>query len=40
MIVRYILDLDSRGFPPQLYKVEDIANKILRTCTETRVSKC
>jgi ABC-type sugar transport system ATPase subunit len=28
-IVRYILDLDSRGFAPQLYEVADIADKLL-----------
>jgi hypothetical protein len=28
-IVRYILDLDSRGFAPRLCEVEDMANKLL-----------
>src|SRR5204863_8391145 len=28
-IVRYILDLDSRGFSPRLCEVEDMANKLL-----------
>jgi hypothetical protein len=28
-IVRYILDLDSRGFAPRLCKVADIADKLL-----------
>jgi hypothetical protein len=28
-IVRYILDLDSRGFAPRLCEVEDIADKLL-----------
>ena len=28
-IVRYILDLDSRGFAPRLCEVADMANKIL-----------
>ena len=28
-IVRYILDLDSRGFAPRLYKVADMADKLL-----------
>ena len=30
-IVRYILNLNSRGFPPQLYEVGDIADKLLTT---------
>ena len=29
MIVQYILNFNSRGFPPQLYKIVDIANKLL-----------
>ena len=39
-IVRYILDLDSRGFAPRLCEVEDMANKILGSRTDTRVGKC
>jgi len=31
MIVQYILDLDSRGFAPQLCEVADIADKLLTT---------
>ena len=38
-IVRYILDLDSRGFAPRLYKIEDIVNKILALCIEEYISK-
>src|SRR5690348_16990948 len=38
-IVRYILDLDARGFAPRLCEVEDIANKILGVRTEIRVGK-
>ena len=30
-IVQYILDLDSRGFPPRLDGVEDMANLLLAT---------
>ena len=30
-IVQYILNLDSQGFAPQLYKVADIADKLLTT---------
>ena len=29
MIIQYILDLNSRGFPPRLCKVVDMANKLL-----------
>ena len=29
MIVQYILNLNSQGFPPRLYKVADMANKLL-----------
>jgi hypothetical protein len=28
-IVQYVLDLDSRSFPPRLHDVEDMANKLL-----------
>ena len=38
-IIRYILDLDSRGFAPRLCEVEDIANKILASRTDIRVGK-
>jgi hypothetical protein len=31
VIVQYILDLDSRGFPPRVADVEDMANHILTT---------
>lgn len=30
-IVRYVLDLDSRGFPPRISGVEDMANLLLAT---------
>jgi hypothetical protein len=29
IVVQYVLDLDSRGYPPCLSAVEDIANYIL-----------
>ena len=29
VIVQYILDLDSKGFPPRLSGVEDMANRLL-----------
>jgi hypothetical protein len=31
IIVRYILDLDSRGFAPRLTSVEDMANLLLES---------
>ena len=31
VIIRYILDLDSRGFAPRLASVKDIANYILES---------
>jgi hypothetical protein len=38
-IVRYILDLDSRGFPPRLCKVADIADKLLSMQSRELVAK-
>jgi hypothetical protein len=31
VLIRYILDLDSRGFAPRLTSVEDIANLLLKS---------
>lgn len=31
MLVRYILDMDARGFPPRISSVEDMANSLLQT---------
>jgi hypothetical protein len=31
VLVEHILDLDSKGFPPRLCVVEDMANRILVT---------
>ena len=39
VIVRYILDLDKRGFPPRLEDVEDMGNHILKTRRKRRVGK-
>ena len=39
VIVLYILDMDSRGFPPKLKNVEDIANHILESRGAKRVGK-
>src|SRR6266576_7282495 len=36
-IVRYILDLDSRGIPPRLCEVADMADKLLTTRSGTPV---
>ena len=37
MIVQYILDLDSKGFPPRLCSVEDMANHLLAERNTGRV---
>jgi hypothetical protein len=39
VIIRYILDLDSRGFAPRLASVEDMANYILESRGADRVGK-
>jgi predicted XRE-type DNA-binding protein len=39
VIVRYILDLDSRAFPPRRSSVEDMANRILADRNGGRVGK-
>jgi helix-turn-helix, Psq domain/Tc5 transposase DNA-binding domain len=38
-IVQYILDLDTRGFPPRIAGVEDMANLLLATRSTRRVGK-
>ena len=38
-IVRYILDMDSRGFPPRIDDVEDMANSLLAMRSAKRVGK-
>src|SRR4051812_27402610 len=38
-IVRYILNLNSRGFPPQLCEVADMADKILGVRNRKPISK-
>ena len=37
VIVQYILDLDSKGFPPRLCGVEDMANRLLAERNAGRV---
>ena len=39
-IVRYILNLDSRGFAPRLCEVADIADKLLAVRGGEPVGKC
>jgi len=39
VLIRYILDLDSRGFAPRLAGVEDMANYILESRGGDRVGK-
>ncbi len=34
-VVRYILDLETRGFPPQIAGVENMANLLLATRWKT-----
>ena len=36
-LIRYILDLDTRGFAPRLRDVEDIANVITESRDASRV---
>ena len=38
-LVQYIIDLDSRGFPPRLYSVTDIADRVLEIRDGGRVGK-
>ena len=37
VLVQYILDLATKGFPPQLSIIEDMANRLLATCDAPRV---
>ena len=39
VIIRYILDLDSRGFAPRLASIKDIVNYILESRGVDRVGK-
>ena len=39
VIVRYILDLDLRGFAPTLGAIKDIADKLLSVCAARQVGK-
>jgi hypothetical protein len=39
VLIKYILDLATKGFPPRLYIVEDIANRILATRNGRRVGQ-
>ena len=39
VIIRYILDLDSRGFPPSFYAVRVMANKLLAERGAEQVGK-
>jgi hypothetical protein len=40
VIVQYVLNLDSKGFPPRLCSVEDIANRLLAKRNTERVGTC
>ena len=37
VLVQYILDLATKGFPPRMSVVEDMANRLLATCDAPRV---
>ena len=39
VLVQYILDLSTKGFPPRLSVVEDMANRLLATRNQLRVGK-
>jgi hypothetical protein len=39
VIIRYILDLDSRAFPPRRSTIEDIANRILADYNKEHIRK-
>jgi hypothetical protein len=38
-LVKFILDLDSRGFPPQLNSIEEMANLLLAECNIGRIGQ-
>ena len=38
-IVQYILELDTRAFPPRLCSVEDMANQLLRVRNEPPIGQ-
>ena len=39
VIIKYVLDLDSRGFPPRIEDVREMADHILATRTKRRAGK-
>ena len=39
VLIQYILDLSTKGFPPRLSMVEDMANRLLATRNQLRVGK-
>ncbi len=39
MLIQHILDLATKGFPPRLSVVEDMANQLLATRDASRVGK-
>ena len=39
IIIQFILDLDSRGFPPRLRSVEEMANLLLADCNALLIGK-
>lgn len=39
ILLQSIIDLDSRGFPPQIHIIEDIANRLLATRNKPPIGK-
>ncbi len=37
MVVQEVFDLDSQGFPPRIYNIKDIANRLLTIYNTMRV---
>ena len=40
IIVREVFDLDLRGFPPRIYNMEDIANRLLAIYDAIYIGPC
>jgi len=40
VVIREVLDLDSRRFPPRIYNVEDITNRLLAIYNAIYIGLC
>jgi len=40
VVVREVFDLDSRGFPPRMHDIEDIANRLLAIYDTMYIGPC